>query len=96
MVRGFAAYVFLYAPLAIVVLYSFNDSRLNAQWVGFTLAWYEKLLHNEPMLIAARNSLLIALAAAAASTCSALWPDSRCTATVLACCPARARHHRDP
>lgn len=63
-----AAYVFLYAPLAIVVLYSFNDSRLNAQWVGFTLAWYEKLLHNEAMLIAARNSLLIALAAAAAST----------------------------
>lgn len=63
-----AAYVFLYAPLAIVVLYSFNDSRLNAQWVGFTLAWYEKLLHNEPLLIAARNSLLIALAAAAAST----------------------------
>lgn len=63
-----AALVFLYAPLAIVVLYSFNDSRLNAQWVGFTLAWYEKLLHNEPMLIAARNSLLIALAAAAAST----------------------------
>lgn len=63
-----AAYVFLYAPLAIVVLYSFNDSRLNAQWVGFTLAWYERLLHNEPMLIAARNSLLIALAAAAAST----------------------------
>ena len=60
--------MFLYAPLAIVVLYSFNDSRLNAQWVGFTLAWYEKLLHNEAMLIAARNSLLIALAAAAAST----------------------------
>ena len=65
---GLAAYVFLYAPLVIVVVFSFNDSRLNAQWVGFTLAWYEKLLQNEPMLIAARNSLLIALAAAAAST----------------------------
>jgi len=63
-----AAYVFLYAPLAIVVLFSFNDSRLNAQWVGFTFAWYEKLLHNEAMLIAARNSLVIALAAAAVST----------------------------
>jgi spermidine/putrescine transport system permease protein len=50
------------------VLFSFNDSRLNAQWVGFTLAWYEKLLQNEAMLIAARNSLAIALAAAAAST----------------------------
>ncbi|MGH8734245.1 MAG: ABC transporter permease [Burkholderiales bacterium] len=60
--------MFLYAPLVIVVLFSFNDSRLNAQWVGFTLAWYEKLLHNEAMLIAARNSLAIALAAAAAST----------------------------
>jgi spermidine/putrescine transport system permease protein len=62
------AYAFLYAPLAIVVLYSFNDSRLNAQWVGFTLGWYEKLFHNEAMLVGARNSLLIALAAAAAST----------------------------
>jgi spermidine/putrescine transport system permease protein len=63
-----AGYVFLYAPLVIVVLYSFNDSRLNAQWVGFTLAWYQKLLHNEAMLTAARNSLFIALVAAAAST----------------------------
>lgn len=63
-----AAYLFLYAPLAIVVIYSFNDSRLNAQWVGFTLSWYDKLFHNEEMLIAARNSLAIALAAAAAST----------------------------
>jgi spermidine/putrescine transport system permease protein len=63
-----AAYLFLYAPLAIVVLYSFNDSRLNAQWVGFTLSWYEKLFRNQEMLLAARNSLVIALAAAAAST----------------------------
>lgn len=63
-----AGYAFLYAPLAIVVLYSFNDSRLNAQWVGFTLAWYQKLLQNEAMLTAARNSLLIALVAAAVST----------------------------
>jgi len=63
-----AAFLFLYAPLAIVVLYSFNDSRLNAQWVGFTFSWYDKLWHNEEMLLAARNSLAIALAAAAAST----------------------------
>jgi spermidine/putrescine transport system permease protein len=61
-------YLFLYAPLAIVVLYSFNDSRLNAQWVGFTLDWYRKLFHNEEMLGAAWNSLLIALTASAVST----------------------------
>jgi spermidine/putrescine transport system permease protein len=63
-----AAYVFLYAPLAIVVVYSFNDSRLNAEWVGFTLAWYEKLFHNEKMLTAARNSLVIGLTASVVST----------------------------
>lgn len=62
------AYVFLYAPLAIIVVYSFNDSRLNAQWVGFTLSWYEKLFQNEAMLIAARNSLVIALVASAVAT----------------------------
>jgi spermidine/putrescine transport system permease protein len=62
------AYVFLYAPLVIVVVYSFNDSRLNAEWVGFTLSWYEKLFHNEKMLRAAWNSLLIGITASAAST----------------------------
>jgi spermidine/putrescine transport system permease protein len=58
----------LYAPLVIVVVYSFNDSRLNAQWVGFTLDWYRKLFANEEMLSAAWNSLLIGLIASAVST----------------------------
>ncbi len=62
------AYVFLYAPLVIVIVYSFNDSRLNAQWVGFTLEWYRKLFADEEMLIAARNSLVIGLVASAVST----------------------------
>jgi spermidine/putrescine transport system permease protein len=61
-------YVFLYAPLAIVVVYSFNDSRMNAQWVGFTLGWYRKLFSHAEMLTAAWNSLLIALVASAVST----------------------------
>lgn len=56
-----AVYAFLYVPLLIVVVYSFNDSRLNAEWVGFTLDWYHKLFNNESMLVAARNSLLIAV-----------------------------------
>ncbi len=65
---GFLVYVFLYAPLLIVVAFSFNDSRLNSQWVGFTLEWYRVLLHHEAMLQAAGNSLLIALVASAVST----------------------------
>lgn len=63
-----AAYAFLYLPLAIVVAYSFNDSRLNAEWVGFTLHWYQVLLHDEEMLIAAGNSLFIALVSSLIAT----------------------------
>ena len=63
-----AVYAFLYLPLAIVVAYSFNDSRLNAEWVGFTLHWYQVLLHNEDMLIAAGNSLLIAMVSSLVAT----------------------------
>jgi spermidine/putrescine transport system permease protein len=62
------AYLFLYLPLVIVVAYSFNDSKLNAEWVGFTWKWYGVLLHDETMLTAAGNSFLIAVVAAAFST----------------------------
>jgi spermidine/putrescine transport system permease protein len=61
-------YAFLYIPLAIVIVYSFNDSRLNAEWVGFTLDWYVRLAHNQDMLAAAGNSLIIALTASVVST----------------------------
>lgn len=61
-------YAFLYVPLAIVVLYSFNDSKLNAEWVGFTLSWYKTLFQNTEMLTAARNSLIIALSASFSAT----------------------------
>ena len=62
------AYAFLYVPLAIVVVYSFNDSRLNAEWVGFTLDWYRKLAADNDMLQAAANSLIIGVVASLAST----------------------------
>jgi len=63
-----AVYAFLYVPLAVVVLFSFNDSLLNAQWVGFTTRWYVKLISDDEMLHAAANSLLIALASASVAT----------------------------
>ncbi|WP_297575191.1 ABC transporter permease [uncultured Deefgea sp.] len=61
-------YGFLYVPLIIVVAYSFNDSKLNAEWVGFTFKWYGLLLHNEQMLVAARNSLIIAVVTSCCAT----------------------------
>ena len=63
-----ATYAFLYLPLAVVVLFSFNDSELNASWVGFTTRWYVKLASDEAMLQAAGNSLLIALISSLVAT----------------------------
>lgn len=65
---GLAVYALLYIPLAVVVLFSFNDSELNAQWVGFTTRWYSTLLRDPDMLTAAGNSLIIATIAGALST----------------------------
>ena len=62
------AYAFLYVPLLIVVIYSFNDSRLNAEWVGFSLDWYRTLFGDDQMLTAAGNSLIIGLVASFVST----------------------------
>ena len=63
-----AVYGFLYVPLAVVVLFSFNASALNAGWVGFTTHWYELLLRDRDMLTAAGNSILVALVSSAAAT----------------------------
>jgi spermidine/putrescine transport system permease protein len=67
-IAALAVYAFLYLPLTIVVVYSFNDSRLNAEWVGFTLHWYDVLLHDEEMLLAAGNSLFIAFVSSLVAT----------------------------
>ena len=63
-----AGYLFLYVPLTVVVIYSFNDSRLNAEWVGFTLDWYRKLAQDEEIQLAALNSLIVALSSSLAAT----------------------------
>jgi spermidine/putrescine transport system permease protein len=67
-VAGIAAYAFLYLPLAVVVVFSFNDSTMTSHWAGFTLDWYGKLFRDEEMLTAAWNSLLIGLLSSAVAT----------------------------
>lgn len=59
--------VFLYAPIAVLVVYSFNASRLNILWTGFTLRWYRELWHNDVLIRAAENSLVIAAVVTALS-----------------------------
>jgi putrescine transport system permease protein len=56
--------VFLYGPIASVVVYSFNASRLVTVWAGFSTRWYGALLHNEAIRAAALVSLEVALSAA--------------------------------
>ncbi len=67
-VASLAVYAFLYVPLAVVVLFSFNDSLLNAAWVGFTFDWYRKLFVDDDMLRAAGASLVIAVISSTLAT----------------------------
>lgn len=52
--------LFLYAPLVALMVFSFNDSRRNIVWQGFTLKYYEKALNNASLIEAFVNSLTIA------------------------------------
>jgi putrescine transport system permease protein len=59
---------FLYMPIAILVIYSFNGSRLVTVWAGWSTRWYSELLSNEAMLDAAWTSLRVALISATVAT----------------------------
>jgi putrescine transport system permease protein len=59
---------FLYLPIAILVIYSFNDSRLVTIWSGASLRWYRELFNDAAMLESASVSLRIALLSATAAT----------------------------
>jgi spermidine/putrescine transport system permease protein len=54
-------FFFLYAPLVALIAFSFNDSKRNIVWRGFTLKYYQKLFRNDDLLTAFANSLTIAL-----------------------------------
>jgi spermidine/putrescine transport system permease protein len=53
-------YLFLYAPIAILMVFSFNAARQTAFWEGFTFDWYRRLLDDGLLLHALRNSLEVA------------------------------------
>jgi spermidine/putrescine transport system permease protein len=55
-----AVMVFLYAPLIVLMIFSFNDSKRNVVWRGFTLKYYDKALNNDALIEALVNSLTIA------------------------------------
>ena len=54
-------FFFLYSPLIALIIFSFNDSKRNIVWRGFTLKYYDQLFHNNDLLVAFGNSITIAL-----------------------------------
>lgn len=63
-------FFFLYAPIFVLIIFSFNDSTTMSRsvWSGFSLKWYSKLFQDRMILDALRNTLVIALIAAVIST----------------------------
>lgn len=61
-------FIYLYLPLLILVVFSFNDSRSATVWEGFSLDWYVKAFGNDDIRRAAMNSLIIALCSMVFST----------------------------
>ena len=53
-------YIFLFLPIIVLIIFSFNTSRLNIVFEGFTLRWYKELFHNKVLLEALFNTLIVA------------------------------------
>lgn len=58
---AFFMYLFLYVPIMVLIAFSFNSSKLNVVWTGFTFKWYQSLIHNAGILEAVKNSFIIAI-----------------------------------
>jgi putrescine transport system permease protein len=52
-------YAFLYVPIASLVIYSFNQSKMVTVWGGFSTQWYSTLWQNEAIMTAFRTSLIV-------------------------------------
>jgi len=60
-------FIFLYAPIIILIIYSFNESKYRV-WTGFSLKWYIELFHNRQIMEALYNTIFVAVIASVLST----------------------------
>ncbi len=61
-------FLFLYAPIFILIIFSFNASQSSSVWKGFSLHWYEELLHNRLIMSSVYTTLLVSLLATIVAT----------------------------
>ena len=66
------ALVFLYLPIMILILYSFNDSKSALNWTGFSLRWYAALFNDRTIMSALRTTLILALISSSLSVAAGL------------------------
>lgn len=66
-VYSFLIYAVLYIPVAVMMIFSFNDQKYNYYWNGFTAQWYAKLFQNDALVASLAYSILIAVLATAIS-----------------------------
>lgn len=67
-IHAAAVYAFLYLPIIVLIVFSFNRERINAVWTGFTLEWYARLLDDPSMFKAVINSLIVAASSTTIAT----------------------------
>ena len=61
-------FLFLYAPIAVLIVFSFNESKSSGKWTGFSLQWYEELFQDSQMQTAVFYTVIVAVLATAIST----------------------------
>ncbi|HSL86417.1 MAG TPA: hypothetical protein VK861_05750, partial [Bacteroidales bacterium] len=61
-------FLFLYAPIIILIIYSFNESKSRGAFTGFTLKWYQDLFTNREVMKALSNTMIIALVTTVVAT----------------------------
>lgn len=60
--------IFLYAPIGVLIVFSFNNSKSRAVWEGFTFKWYEELIRDDSIMNALKNTLIVAVVASVCAT----------------------------
>jgi len=65
---GILAYAYIYVPIVILMIFSFNTMKLNIRWEGFTTRWYGVLFRDQQVILATQNTLIIAIVSTIVAT----------------------------
>lgn len=67
-ITAFLIFAYIYLPILILIIFSFNTQKINVRWEGFTFYWYGELFRDQEVILATRNSLMIALVSTIVAT----------------------------